>query len=161
MTWEAWAERFRAAAAGLCQGGDCLARGDGRCGRARAVYARDVLHAALSGGVTPSNPRVMLATEYLLTLLFTELLANAAAAALVFAIAHAWTAAAGLHFLPFGVSIAVAASAGFASPLGYQTHLMVYGVGGYRFSDFARIGVPLDLVAMTLMVAIAPLAFPF
>jgi di/tricarboxylate transporter len=89
------------------------------------------------------------------------LLANAAAAALVFPIAHAWTAAAGLHFLPFGVSIAVAASAGFASPLGYQTHLMVYGVGGYRFSDFARIGVPLDLVAMTLTVAIAPLAFPF
>jgi di/tricarboxylate transporter len=116
---------------------------------------------SLSGVVNPSNPRAMLATVYLLTLVFTELLANAAAAALVFPIAHAWTAAAGLHFLPFGVSIAVAASAGFASPLGYQTHLMVYGVGGYRFSDFARIGVPLDLVTMTLTVAIAPLAFPF
>jgi len=115
----------------------------------------------LSGVVNSSNPRVMLAAVYLLTLLFTELLANAAAAALVFPIAHAWSAAAGLHFLPFGVSIAVAASAGFASPLGYQTHLMVYGVGGYRFSDFARIGVPLDLIAMALTVAIAPLAFPF
>jgi di/tricarboxylate transporter len=115
----------------------------------------------LSGVLNPSNPRVMLAAVYLLTLLFTELLANAAAAALVFPIAHAWTTAAGLHFLPFGVSIAVAASAGFASPLGYQTHLMVYGVGGYRFSDFVRIGVPLDLVAMGLTVAIAPIAFPF
>jgi di/tricarboxylate transporter len=91
----------------------------------------------------------------------TSGLAGAITVALVFPIAHAWTAAAGLHFLPFGVSIAVAASAGFASPLGYQTHLMVHGVGGYRFSDFARIGVPLDLVAMTLTVAIAPLAFPF
>lgn len=117
--------------------------------------------AQMSGVVNPSNPRVMLAAIYLLTLLFTELLANAAAAALVFPIAHAWSTAAGLHFLPFGVSIAVAASAGFASPLGYQTHLMVYGVGGYRFTDFVRIGVPLDLVAMALTVAIAPIAFPF
>ena len=115
----------------------------------------------MSSVISPTNPRVMLAGIYLLTLLFTELLANAAAAALVFPIAHAWTTAAGLHFLPFGVSIAVAASAGFASPLGYQTHLMVYGVGGYRFTDFMRIGVPLDLLAMALTVAIAPIAFPF
>lgn len=63
--------------------------------------------------------------------------------------------------LPYGVSIAVAASARFASPFGYQAHLMVYGVGGYRFTDFVRIGVPLDLLAMALTVAIAPVAFPF
>ncbi len=117
--------------------------------------------AQMSAVVAPTNPRVMLAAIYLLTLLFTELLANAAAAALVFPIAHAWSTAAGLHFLPFGISIAVAASAGFASPLGYQTHLMVYGIGGYRFTDFVRIGVPLDLLAMALTVAIAPVAFPF
>ena len=116
---------------------------------------------ASSGVLTASNPRVILAAVYLLTLVFTELLPNAAAAVLAFPIAHAWATAAGLHFLPFGVSIAVAASAGFASPLGYQTHLMVYGVGGYRFSDFVRIGVPLDLIAMALTVAIAPVAFPF
>ena len=54
------------------------------------------------------------------------------------------------------VSVAVAASAGFASPIGYQTHLMVYGVVGYRFSDFVRIGVPLDLLVMALTVAIHP-----
>ncbi len=117
--------------------------------------------AQMSAVVAPTSPRVMLAAIYLLTLLFTELLANAAAAALVFPIAHAWSTAAGLHFLPFGISIAVAASAGFASPLGYQTHLMVYGIGGYRFTDFVRIGVPLDLLAMALTVAIAPVAFPF
>jgi len=116
---------------------------------------------ASSGALSASNPRVILAAVYLVTLAFTELLPNAAAAVLAFPIAHAWSSAAGLHFLPFGVSIAVAASAGFASPLGYQTHLMVYGVGGYRFSDFVRIGVPLDLIAMALTVAIAPLAFPF
>ena len=60
-----------------------------------------------------------------------------------------------------GVSIAVAASAGFASPLGYQTHLMVYGVGGYRFSDFARIGVPLDILIGVVTVLMAPLVWPF
>src|SRR6058998_1306439 len=59
------------------------------------------------------------------------------------------------------VSVAVTASAGFASPIGYQTHLMVYGVGGYRFSDFVRLGVPLDLLAMALTVAIAPIAWLF
>src|SRR5262245_18053952 len=130
-------------------------------GRAMQTSGLSASIAAQMSAIVPTNPRVMLAAVYLLTLLFTELLANAAAAALVFPIAHAWTAAAGLHFLPLGVSIAVAASAGFASPLGYQTHLMVYGVGGYRFTDFVRIGVPLDLLAMALTVAIAPVAFPF
>jgi di/tricarboxylate transporter len=115
----------------------------------------------LSMLVSGSNPRVMLAAVYLLTLIFTELITRAAAAAIAFPIAHAAAAAAGLHFLPFGVAIAVAASAGFASPLGYQTHLMVYGIGGYRFTDFVRIGVPLDLLAMAVTVAMAPIAYPF
>jgi di/tricarboxylate transporter len=117
--------------------------------------------AQLSSALSASNPRLMLAAVYLLTLMFTELITRAAAAAITFPIAHAWATAAGLHFLPFGVTIAIAASAGFAIPLGYQTHLMVYGLGGYRFTDFVRIGLPLDVLAMALTVAIAPMAFPF
>jgi di/tricarboxylate transporter len=66
-----------------------------------------------------------------------------------------------VDFMPFAVVIAVAASAGFATPLGYQTHLMVYGAGGYRFADYLRIGVPLDLVAMVVTLAMTPLVFPF
>jgi di/tricarboxylate transporter len=123
------------------------------------------LAGSLAGGMStvfdPSQPRIMLAAVYVLTLVFTELITHAAAAALAFPIAHAWATAAGLHFLPFGVAIAIAASAGFASPLGYQTHLMVYGAGGYRFTDFMRIGAPLDVLAMALTVAIAPMVFPF
>src|SRR5207237_7082872 len=119
------------------------------------------LAAQMSSVFSPSHPRVMLAAVYLLTLVCTELITHAAAAALAFPIAHAWTTAAGLHFLPFGVTIAIAASAGFASPLGYQTHLMVYGAGGYRFTDFTRIGAPLDVLAMAITVAIAPVVFPF
>jgi len=98
---------------------------------------------------------------YVTTLVFTELVTNNAAAALAFPIARAAAAAVGTDFTPFAVCIAVAASAGFATPLGYQTHLMVYGPGGYRFSDFVRIGLPLDVLVMAVVVALAPVFFPF
>ena len=67
----------------------------------------------------------------------------------------------GVSFLPFAVTVAIAASAGFAIPSGYQTHLMVLGPGGYRFSDFARMGVPLDLLCGVVTVTLAPLVYPF
>jgi di/tricarboxylate transporter len=73
----------------------------------------------------------------------------------------AWAVASGLHFLPFGVTMAIAASCGFALPLGYSTHLMVYGLGGYRFTDFVRIGLSPDAIAMAITVAVAPVVFPF
>jgi len=57
--------------------------------------------------------------------------------------------------------IMVAASASFATPIGYQTNLMVYGPGGYRFSDYLRIGVPLNLIIGCVCVALAPLIWPF
>ena len=63
--------------------------------------------------------------------------------------------------MPFGIAIAIAASAGFATPLGYQTHLMVYGPGGYKFSDYARVGIPMDLLAMAVTVSLVPFVFPF
>jgi di/tricarboxylate transporter len=91
----------------------------------------------------------------------TELVTNNAAAALAFPIAHAAARGLGVSFLPFAVTIAIAASAGFAIPSGYQTHLMVLGPGGYRFSDFARIGLPLDLLCGVITVALAPLVYPF
>ncbi len=109
----------------------------------------------------PVGPWAVLAGVYALTLVFTEIVTNNAAAALAFPIARAAASGLGVNFMPFAVSVAIAASAGFATPLGYQTHLMVYGPGGYRFSDFVRIGVPLDLLAMTITILLAPLFFPF
>jgi di/tricarboxylate transporter len=53
------------------------------------------------------------------------------------------------------------ASLSFLTPLGYQTNLMVYGLGGYRFSDFSRIGVPLNVVTVTLSLILVPIVFPF
>ena len=110
---------------------------------------------------TAFGPWAVLAAIYLLTLCMTELVTNNAAAALAFPIAHAAAHGLGVNFLPFAVTVAIAASAGFASPLGYQTHLMVLGPGGYRFTDFTRIGVPLDLLCGVITVVLTPLVYPF
>ena len=107
------------------------------------------------------GPWAVLAAIYVLTLSMTELVTNNAAAALAFPIAHAAAQGLGVSFLPFAVTVAIAASAGFAIPSGYQTHLMVLGPGGYRFTDFARIGVPLDIVCGVVTVVLAPLIYPF
>jgi di/tricarboxylate transporter len=62
--------------------------------------------------------------------------------------------------LPFIVAVTVAASCGFATPLGYQTHLIVYGPGGYRFTDFLRIGVPMNLIVMAVALTVIPRVWP-
>jgi di/tricarboxylate transporter len=107
------------------------------------------------------GPAGVLAGVYLLTLIFTEIVTNNAAAALAFPIASAAATSLGVNFMPFAIVIAMAASAGFATPLGYQTHLMVYGAGGYRFSDYVKIGVPLDLIVMVVTLVLVPWFFPF
>jgi di/tricarboxylate transporter len=63
--------------------------------------------------------------------------------------------------MPFVMAVMFAASFGFATPLGYQTHLMVYGPGGYRFSDFLRMGIPLDLLMGLIAVGLIPQFWPF
>jgi di/tricarboxylate transporter len=67
----------------------------------------------------------------------------------------------GVSPMPFIMVVMIAASCGFATPLGYQTHLMVFGPGGYHFSDYLRIGIPLDLLFLALVVGLAPLIWPF
>jgi di/tricarboxylate transporter len=112
-------------------------------------------------GAAGTNPWLALAVLYGVTLLFTEFLTNNAAAVLVFPFALATALHLNASPMPFIICVMVAASCGFATPLGYQTHLMVYGPGGYRFGDFLRIGIPLDLLMWAVAVAIAPFVFPF
>ncbi len=112
-------------------------------------------------GFSWAGPWGVLFSVYLLTLLFTEIVTNNAAAALAFPIALTAANAIGVNVMPFAIVIAIAASAGFATPLGYQTHLMVYGPGSYRFSDYLRIGIPLDLLVMAVTVVLTPIFFPF
>jgi di/tricarboxylate transporter len=113
--------------------------------------------AALSAG----NPWLALALVYFVTLVVTELITNNAAAALMFPFALGTAKMLGVSYLPFVIAVMMAASAGFATPIGYQTNLMVYGPGGYRFSDYVKVGVPLDLLIMAITVALAPWAYPF
>jgi di/tricarboxylate transporter len=96
----------------------------------------------------------------LATVLLTELITNNAAAVLVFPIAMAVASQSGLDPRPFAMAIALAASASFLTPIGYQTNTMVYGMGGYRFSDFARLGLPLTLIALAVGVIVIPIFWP-
>jgi di/tricarboxylate transporter len=98
---------------------------------------------------------------FLATSLFTNLITNNAAAALMFPIALAVAARLGVSVLPFAIVIMKAASASFATPVGYQTNLMVMGPGGYTFSDYLRMGVPLTILTGVMTVLIAPLVWPF
>jgi len=112
-------------------------------------------------GMAGGQPWIALAVVYGVALLLTELVTNNAAAVLVFPIALATAGDLGVSATPFIMTVMMAASCGFATPLGYQTHMMVYGPGGYRFSDFLRIGIPLDLLIWAGTVALTPLVFPF
>jgi di/tricarboxylate transporter len=112
-------------------------------------------------GWAGANPWLALACVYAVTSLLTELITNNAAAVLIFPIAAATAERLDVSLWPFVGVIMMAASASFASPIGYQTNLMVYGPGGYRFSDYVRIGLPLNIVLGIVAVLLAPLVWPF
>jgi di/tricarboxylate transporter len=136
---------------------------------ASLVVGRTIETSGLAGGVSgglvqlfnPYGAWAVLAAVYFLTLVATEFITNNAAAAMMVPIALGTSAELGVNPLPFAVVVAIAASSGFATPLGYQTHLLVYGAGGYRFSDFVRLGIPLDVLVMVITLLITPLLFPF
>jgi di/tricarboxylate transporter len=105
------------------------------------------------------GPVGLLAAICLTTTLLTELITNNAAAALVFPIAMSAAQNAGLDPKPFVIAVAISASASFATPIGYQTNLMVQGPGGYTFRDFLRVGVPLNLLFMVVSIIVIPLVW--
>ncbi|HEX5755313.1 MAG TPA: SLC13 family permease, partial [Arenimonas sp.] len=97
-------------------------------------------------GLASADPFWTLVLVYVAAVLFTELLTNNAAAVLVFPIGLAAAAQLGVSAMPFVMAVMVGASCGFITPIGYHTNLIVYGPGGYRFSDYIRLGAPLNLV---------------
>ncbi len=112
-------------------------------------------------GVAMDQPYLTLAMIYFITWALTETITNNAAAVLVFPFAISISATLGADFMPFVMTIMFAASASFATPIGYQTNLMVYGAGGYKFSDFLRIGLPLNLIVAVITILLVPRIWPF
>jgi di/tricarboxylate transporter len=96
----------------------------------------------------------ILAGVYFMTSIYTEVITNNAAAALLFPIAVSAAAQASADPRPFLLAVAIGGSACFATPLGYQTNLMVYGPGGYLFTDFLKIGIPMNIFIGCLAIAI-------
>jgi di/tricarboxylate transporter len=106
------------------------------------------------------NAMMSLAAIYGVTLLLTELISHGAAVSLIFPIALETAERLGIGYMPFVAAVTVAGSLGFATPLSYQTHMMVYGPGGYRFTDFLRIGIPMDLLCWSIAMVTIPMVFP-
>jgi di/tricarboxylate transporter len=107
------------------------------------------------------GPWVILSLVYLLALVLTEIASNNAVGVLLTPIAIGIAQQLGVDPRPFIVAVMFAASAGFALPIGYQTHMFVYGAGGYKLTDFLRIGVPLDIVFWAVGSLLIPVFFPF
>lgn len=113
------------------------------------------------GRVGDLDPTIVLAVVYLMSLVLSELMSNAAAAVLLAPIAVSTATTLGLDAKPFLVAITFAASTSFSTPVGYQTNTMVYNVGGYRFADFMKVGIPLNLIFWVLGVIFIPMIWPF
>ncbi|MEZ9593310.1 SLC13 family permease [Shewanella sp. 10N.261.52.F9] len=121
----------------------------------------DDIAAFILGAINGYGVFAAFVAVYLLTLLLTELITNNAAAALCFPVAYAIAMNYGVDTRPFILAVVFGASASFISPYGYQTNLMVYNAGNYRFSDFVRLGLPLSLLYSAIVLLMVPALFPF
>ncbi|MBQ0046136.1 MAG: SLC13 family permease [Prevotellaceae bacterium] len=110
--------------------------------------------------VCGTNPYVILTVMCLVATFATEFISNTAAGAMFYPIAMSSAAALNVNPLTFCVALMIAASSSFATPIGSPTHMLVYGPGGYRFSDFAKVGVLMNLIILAANVFISTIVFP-
>ena len=121
----------------------------------------DLLASYIIGLSHSHGPYVLLAAMFIITNIFTELITNNAAAALSFPLALSISQQLGVSPMPFFVVICMAASASFSMPIGYQTNLIVQGIGNYKFTDFVRIGLPLNIITFLISVFVIPQIWSF
>lgn len=121
----------------------------------------DLLASYIIGLSHSHGPYVLLAAMFIITNIFTELITNNAAAALSFPLALSISQQLGVSPVPFFVVICMAASASFSTPIGYQTNLIVQGIGNYKFTDFVRIGLPLNIITFLISVFVIPQIWSF
>nr|WP_308342295.1 SLC13 family permease [Roseobacter insulae] len=115
---------------------------------------------AVSPALTTMPPPVIVLVVFIMTSTFTEVVSNNAVAVIMTPLAIGLGAALGLDPRPLVVAVMIAASCAFATPIGYQTNTLVYGPGGYKFTDFMRIGVPLNLTTAVIVSMIIPMIWP-
>ncbi|MHA7829435.1 MAG: SLC13 family permease, partial [Roseovarius sp.] len=115
---------------------------------------------AVTPGLVGLPPFLIVLAVFLLTTTLTEMVSNNAVAVVVTPIAIGLGQAMGVDPRPLVIAVMIAASCAFATPIGYQTNTLVYGPGGYRFTDFMRVGVPLNLSIALLSSALIPLFWP-
>lgn len=133
-------------------------------GISRALYnsgAADVIAHTTINISKSLGPIGVLAAIYIITNLFTEIITNNAAAALSFPIALSAATQMGVDPRPFFIAIAVAASASFSTPIGYQTNLIVQSIGNYKFSDYWKIGLPLNILCFIVSMIVIPIFWSF
>ena len=121
----------------------------------------DLLASKIISMADSLGPHALLAIIFIITNLFTEVITNNAAAALAFPIALSVATQLNVNPTPFFVVICMAASASFSTPIGYQTNLIVQGIGNYKFTDFVRFGLPLNFITFILSVFLVPLFWEF
>ncbi|MFK7802893.1 MAG: SLC13 family permease, partial [Anaerolineae bacterium] len=112
----------------------------------------------VTGGL---GPVAVLCAMFVLTALLTEVISNAAAAVLVIPIAIDVAFGLNLDPRPFVMATVIAASTSFLMPIGHQVNIIIYGAGGYRFSDYARVGVWLNLILLAVVAIFVPIIWPF
>jgi di/tricarboxylate transporter len=131
-------------------------------GRAmEATGAAQLIAEGVTNVLKPFGPIVVLAAVYLLAALITEVVTNNAVAIILTPIAIGIAHSIGVDPRPFVVAVMFGASASFMTPIGYQTNTYVFGAGGYRFSDFPRVGAPLSLLLWIAAVVCIPIFWPF
>jgi di/tricarboxylate transporter len=112
-------------------------------------------------GLVDASPWLLLIGVYVLVALLTALVTNNAAAVITFPIVTAAAENLGVSPMPYVIAVMFAASASFITPIGYQTNLMVYGPGGYRFRDYLRVGGPLNLITAAVALGLIPQIWSF
>jgi di/tricarboxylate transporter len=123
--------------------------------------AAQLIASGVTGAVGRFGPAVTLSVTYLVATVLTELISNNAVAVLLTPIAFEIAAAMGVDARPFAVAIMFGCAASFATPIGHQTNTYVFGAGGYRFSDFPKIGAPLNIILWIVASILIPIFWPF
>ena len=122
--------------------------------------AREVAEAVV-GICKVMGPRGVLLGIYIIGMGLTSLIGPIGTVGLLFPVAKAAAISQDISFMPFAMALMLTSAASFATPTAYQTNLMVYSAGGYKFTDYVRVGLPLNLLVMTVTVILAPMIWPF